>query len=404
MTDLMKKLELLWGSPIFHMESEDSPIKNFGNYSEEENPFKYSRNRLLELLQRSREQKVPVIYRDTQCLYFICARTKNGYYFTGPFTMENLNYLEIKKYYRRYGIPSSMEKPPVHMTMIRLLNFASLIYELLEGVSLTVDEILKENHLTEEFVSVELENTRMEIKNIDDNLSHHTYQEERYVMDCVREGNVEEVLGRLDILMETAGILSNKQMNHQKNLAIVAVAMTTREAIAGGISPAEAYRLSDIYINKIDRAADIEEILEYNRKAVSEFTKLVSERKEKKKNSSYTEKCKDYIHKNYHHKIHLEAVACEIGISQGYLSRCFRKDTGMSIQEYIQKFRVERAANLLKYSEASLAEISDYVCFHSQSHFGDVFKKYMSMTPKEYRDKHKEIEFSSGNIKKKSEL
>lgn len=404
MTDLMRKLELLWGSPIFYMENEDSTIKNFGNYSEEENPFKYSRNRLLELLQRSREQKVPVIYRDTQCLYFICACTKNGYYFTGPFTMENLSYLEIKKYYRNYGIPSSMEKPPVHTTMLRLLTFASLIYELLEGVSLSIDEILRGNHLTEEFASVELENTRMEIKNIDENLSHHTYQEERYVMDCVREGNVEEVLGRLDALMETAGILSNKQINHQKNLAIVAVAMTTRESIAGGISPADAYRLSDIYINKIDRAVDIEEILEYNRRAVIEFTKLVSERKEKKKNSSYTEKCKDYIHKNYHHKIYLEVVACEIGISQGYLSRCFRKDTGMSIQEYIQKFRVERAANLLKYSEASLTEISDYVCFHSQSHFGGVFKKYMNMTPKEYRDKYKEIEFSSRNIKKKSEL
>lgn len=71
MTDLMKKLELLWGSPIFYMESEDSPIKNFGNYSEEENPFEYSRNHLLELLKKSREQKVPVIYRDAQFLYFI---------------------------------------------------------------------------------------------------------------------------------------------------------------------------------------------------------------------------------------------------------------------------------------------------------------------------------------------
>lgn len=149
---------------------------------------------------------------------------------------------------------------------------------------------------------------------------------------------------------------------------------------------------------------DIEEILEYNRKVVIEFTRRVSEKKDKKKNSSYTEKCKDYIHKNYHHKIHLEAVACEIGISQGYLSRCFRKDTGMSIQEYIQKFRVERAVNLLKYSEASLPEISDYVCFHSQSHFGSVFKKYMYMTPKEYRDHYKEIEFCSRSIKKKSEL
>lgn len=404
MTDLMRKLELLWGSPVFYMEDEDSRIKSFGNYSEEENPFKHSRKLLLALLQKSKEQIVPVIYRDSQALYFICVRAKSGYFFSGPFTLENLNYLQIKRYYRNYEIPSSMEKPPVHTTMVRLLTFASLMYEILEGVSLSVGEILRGNHLAEELVSVEMEKTRMEIKNIDENLSHHTYQEERYVMDCVREGNVEEVLDRLDALMETAGILSNKQMNHQKNLAIVAVAMTTREAIEGGISPAEAYRLSDIYINKIDRATDIEEILEYSRQAVFEFTKLVSERKEKKKNSSYTEKCKDYIHKNYHHKIQLETVANEIGVSQGHLSRSFRKDTGMSVQDYIQKFRVERAANLLKYSEATLTEISDYVCFHSQSHFGSVFKKYMHMTPKEYRDHYKEAEFSSKDIKKTSEL
>lgn len=67
----------------------------------------------------------------------------------------------------------------------------------------------------------------------------------------------------------------------------------------------------------------------------------------------------------------------------------------MNIQEYIQKYRVERAANLLKYSEASLTEISDYVCFHSQSHFGSAFKRYMNMTPKQYRDTYKEKEFRS---------
>ena len=67
----------------------------------------------------------------------------------------------------------------------------------------------------------------------------------------------------------------------------------------------------------------------------------------------------------------------------------------MQIQEYIQKTRVERAANLLKYSEASLTEISDYVCFNSQSHFGSVFKKYMNMTPGEYRNRYKQKEFRS---------
>ena len=78
-----------------------------------------------------------------------------------------------------------------------------------------------------------------------------------------------------------------------------------------------------------------------------------------------------------------------------YIDIRFRQDTGEKIGDYIQKFRVERAANLLKYSDATLSEISDYVCFNSQSHFGSVFKEYMKMTPRQYREKYKRKEFYS---------
>ena len=71
------------------------------------------------------------------------------------------------------------------------------------------------------------------------------------------------------------------------------------------------------------------------------------------------------------------------------LSRIFKKETGESIQKYSMHMRIERAENLLKYSEASLTEISEYLCFSSQSHFGKVFKVYKNMTPKQYRDYYK---------------
>ena len=176
---------------------------------------------------------------------------------------------------------------------------------------------------------------------------------------------------------------------------MTSVTVCTREAIAGGVSPAKAYRLSDIFINRIDRCMDTAQLQEYSSKAIYEFACLVAEEKKERAAGRYTEQCKDYIYKNYNHKIYLEEIADAVGISPGHLSRVFRQDMDMTIQEYIQKFRVERAANLLKYSEASLTEISDYVCFHSQSHFGNAFKRYMQMTPKQYRDRYKEKEFCS---------
>ena len=212
-------------------------------------------------------------------------------------------------------------------------------------------------------------------------------------MDTIRAGDVDKVNERADGLFEKAGILSKKHFNNQRNLAIVSVTMATREAIAGGVAPADAYRLSDYLINQIDQCQTLEEIIELNRRCLYKFTKLVADTRKTRNFSGYTEQCKDYISQNYHHKIYLEDIAEAIGISQGHLSRIFRQDMGMKIQDYILKFRVERAANLLKYSDATLSDISDYVCFNSQSHFGSVFKEYMKMTPGQYREKYKRKEF-----------
>ena len=66
----------------------------------------------------------------------------------------------------------------------------------------------------------------------------------------------------------------------------------------------------------------------------------------------------------------------------------------LRLQDYIVQVRVERAANLLAYSEEPIAAIGDYVNFPTQSYFGKVFKKYKGMTPREYRNKQKPKEFA----------
>lgn len=399
MSEFMRKIELLWGVPIFFTGNEQERPESFGAFLDEESPFVHAPFLVETLTKRCGRQRIPVIYKDEDNAYFICVGTKKGFYLTGPMCTENMDYAQIHRLYKRYNIPASEEKHPMKTSLLRILTFAGVLYELEGGGTVEVPELLAQNSLVEEEeAKTEKEDTILEMRKVDDEIYHHTYQEERYVMDCIREGN-EEVIGqRMGALIETAGILSNKTLNHYRYLAIVCVSMATREAIAGGVSPARAYRKSDIYINKIDKCTSVEGFVEYCRVAGCEFARMVAEAKSEKSATNYTEQCKDYIYKNYHHKIHLEDVAQAIGISQGHLSRVFHADTGMSIQEYIQKFRVERAANLLKYSEASLSEISDYVCFHSQSHFGSVFKRYMQMTPKQYRDKYKEKEFRSGNI------
>lgn len=393
---LLRKLEVLWGIPIFYTDETGKDVRGVGVFSEKQNPLTVSGELVNALIHQAKEQDVPAICKVFGKIYFFCVQSGKVFYLSGPVCVEQLSYVEIHQFYKKYHMPAKEERHPDQMTLNRMLNFVSFLYELLEGKDIQPDKLMEKNNLIEEKeVREENDTVRIELDKPDGTAYHHTYMEERYVMDCIREGNVEEINERASGLFEKAGILSKNRFNDQRNLAIVTTTMATREAIAGGVSPADAYRLSDYLINQIDRCQKIEEITELNRRSIYKFTKLVADTRKTRSFSSYTEQCKDYISQNYHHKIYMEDIAEAIGISQGHLSRVFRQDTGEKIQDYILKFRVKRAANLLKYSDATLSEISDYVCFNSQSHFGSVFKEYMKMTPGQYREKYKRKEFYS---------
>lgn len=397
---LLRKIEFFWGIPIFYMEKDEKKLYNCGTFSEIEHPFISSEELVNQLVEKAEAQEIPVIYRDGGKVYFICIRSGDWFYLSGPVCVEQLTYVEIHQYYKEYHLSSGKEeRHPRRMSLGKILNFVSMFYEILEEKDISVETLMYGNNMIKEKDQQEMQtekaSVKMEMENMDEIAYHHTYTEERYVMDCVREGDLKKVNELIDGLLDKAGILSKNKLNDQKYLAVTTTALATREAILGGVSPVEAYKTSDIMINQVDQCRNIEEVTELIRVSMRKFTQLVADVKKKEYTSTYTEQCKNYISKNYNHKIYLEDIAEVIGISQGHLARVFRQDTGMKVQDYILKFRVKRAANLLKYSEASLSEISAYVCFNSQSHFGSVFKQYMDMTPGEYRNKYKQKEFRS---------
>ena len=80
-----------------------------------------------------------------------------------------------------------------------------------------------------------------------------------------------------------------------------------------------------------------------------------------------------------------EETAEAAGISASYLSRLFKKETGMLFVDYIQKERIEAACNMLTYSDYTAAQISEYLCFSTQSYFIKIFRKYTGTTPAKYK-------------------
>ena len=58
---------------------------------------------------------------------------------------------------------------------------------------------------------------------------------------------------------------------------------------------------------------------------------------------------------------------------------------GISPSDYIRKVKIDKAKNLLRFSDFSMVEIASYLSFSSQSHFIKLFSEETNLTPKKYR-------------------
>lgn len=93
-----------------------------------------------------------------------------------------------------------------------------------------------------------------------------------------------------------------------------------------------------------------------------------------------------FIHKHYAEKITLQNIADKLHISISACSHSFKKFMKESIFEYILRYRIQQSLCLLQDKELSIMQISLKVGFSSTSYYSKLFKKYMKMTPKEYRN------------------
>lgn len=83
--------------------------------------------------------------------------------------------------------------------------------------------------------------------------------------------------------------------------------------------------------------------------------------------------------------ISLEELARNVGLSRSYFATAFRDTVGMAPHRYLVQRRLERAQELLRASDASLAEIAIHCGFSSQAHFTHLFRRALGVTPLRYR-------------------
>lgn len=228
---------------------------------------------------------------------------------------------------------------------------------------------------------------KIEFENREDNRFHTPYDKEIEFYQTIKMGNVEEALQLLrPFNSDGMGVLSEDRLRNLKYHLIISIAFITRYCIEGGMEMEEAYNRSDIYIRRLDKFQSEKEIEDLHRELVEDYAKRMRSIRKKTMYSRAIIVCLEYIYANLHKKITLELLAEEAKLSPSYLSKLFHKEVGISVSAYVMQKRIEAAEKMLRYTEFSSAEIANCLCFCSESHFIAMFKRYVKVTPREYRE------------------
>jgi YesN/AraC family two-component response regulator len=233
------------------------------------------------------------------------------------------------------------------------------------------------------------ENPELEISLRRQNVKfHHDYLFEKNLLSSITKGNKDELLKYMQILNEEfeLGVLSKKsQLRNEKNLAISGITMATRAAMEGGLYPEIAYSLSDLYIQRLEELQDIHEVKRLTEKALGDFAERVHSSKIDKYSKPIS-LCQNFIFNQVYENITLSQLSELVKLTPNYLSSLFKKETGISLSEYIQKVKIDEAKYLLSLTPYSLSEICTLLNFTDQSYFIKVFKKFTGVTPKQFKD------------------
>ena len=93
----------------------------------------------------------------------------------------------------------------------------------------------------------------------------------------------------------------------------------------------------------------------------------------------------EYIHNNYYKDLSIDSVVQDLNINKCYFCCIFKRDTGMTFSNFVNKFRIEKSKSILKNKKLSILDVAITVGFNNQNYYSMAFKKLTGMTPSEYR-------------------
>lgn len=227
----------------------------------------------------------------------------------------------------------------------------------------------------------EQDNTLIRMK-----LMENRYHYENELMQAVSLGQIQ----KFDQLMASFTEISFEQrtsdpVRNMKNYCIIMNTLLRKAAENGGVHPFYIDRVSSSFAFKIEQLSSLADTADIMSDIFSSYCRLV--RKHSLKNySPIVQKTVVYIEADLSANLSLSALANAQNVSAGYLSTVFKRETGMTVTQFVRRKRMNHAMNLLRTTRMQIQTIALHCGIADLQYFSKLFKKHSGKSPKEYRE------------------
>ena len=142
--------------------------------------------------------------------------------------------------------------------------------------------------------------------------------------------------------------------------------------------------LSEVVLHsKSDELFELNDLLIWFKDVFIYSIKKVKENKSKKY-SPKVEQAIEFIYKHYKDDWAIEDISSKLNISEVYLRKIFKNETGITIVHYLTDLRMEKAVSLLKTGNYKIFEIAEMVGYNTSQYFSKAFRKHTGKSPLDY--------------------
>ncbi len=213
------------------------------------------------------------------------------------------------------------------------------------------------------------------------------YEMENKLLNAVSQGlahKAEAVFGKIKPSSMLEARFTDKLRN-AKNFMLVLNTLSRKAVEQSGVHPIYIDSISTDFSLKIESAPNVDECDKLFFEMIKKYSLLVQQHSHKGY-SLLVQRVITSIDTDITADLSLKNMAKLLNVNPSYLSTLFKKETGITLTEYVNKKRIERAKKLLKSGDLQIQTVAQSCGMLDVNYFTKLFKKHTGVTPKEYKN------------------